>query len=247
MSNKAIMRCVKLKSFGNVAASLQHCYRERETHNADQERLHENEHLISQSTDQALGKLRDKLPEKRRKDAVIAIEYVMTASPEWWSKASEQEQRAFITKSQDWLAQKYGNDNIIALSVHRDETTPHLSAMVTPITADGRLCAKDFIGGRQKLRDDQTSYASAVSDLGLERGQQGSKARHKSIKQYYDDVNSPPTETTKEARRVSAEKALNKAMNYLEPEQKSAVEKLYKNTFMRSIKKGQESSKDIER
>ena len=34
----AIMRAKKLNSMGTVAAALQHCYRDRETPNADQER-----------------------------------------------------------------------------------------------------------------------------------------------------------------------------------------------------------------
>lgn len=59
---------------------MQHCYRRRETHNADQERTPDNQHLVAKSTDEAMGKLRDLLPEKRRK-AVLAVEYVMSASP----------------------------------------------------------------------------------------------------------------------------------------------------------------------
>ena len=41
----AIMRAKKLANMGSVAASMQHCYRERETHNADQERTPDNQHL----------------------------------------------------------------------------------------------------------------------------------------------------------------------------------------------------------
>ena len=80
----AIMRAKKLNSMGTVAAALQHCYRDRETPNADQERTPDNDHLAARSTDEAMGKLRERLPEKRRKDAVLAVEYVMSASPEWW-------------------------------------------------------------------------------------------------------------------------------------------------------------------
>ncbi len=38
MAAYAIMRCKKLATMGSVAAALQHCYRERETPNADAER-----------------------------------------------------------------------------------------------------------------------------------------------------------------------------------------------------------------
>lgn len=100
----AIMRAKKLNSMGTVAAALQHCYRDRETPNADQERTPDNDHLAARSTDEAMGKLKERLPEKRRKDAVLAVEYVMSASPEWWQTASADQQREFFKRSTEWLA-----------------------------------------------------------------------------------------------------------------------------------------------
>lgn len=184
----AIMRAKKLANMGSVAASMQHCYRERETHNADQERTPDNQHLGAKSTDEAMGKLRALLPEKRRKDAVLAVEYVMTASPEWFDKATPEQEQAFFQRSLQWLADKYGADRIVTASIHRDEATPHLSAFVVPLTQDKRLSAKEFIGSRDKMRADQTSYAGRVADLGLERGIEGSKATHQTIQQHYAAV-----------------------------------------------------------
>lgn len=188
MAAYAIMRAKKLNSMGTVAAALQHCYRERETPNADQERTPDNEHLAARSTDEAMGRLRELLPEKRRKDAVLAVEYVMTASPEWWKTASSDQQQAFFTRSVEWLADKYGADRIITATVHRDETSPHLSAFVVPLTQDGRLSAKEFIGNRTKMSQDQTSYAERVADLGLERGIEGSRAKHQRVKAHYGAI-----------------------------------------------------------
>lgn len=181
----AIMRCKKLASAGSVASSLKHCYRDRETPNADMARTPQNEHHGARSTDEAMGKLRELLPSKRRKDAVLAVEYLMTASPEWWKDASPQQQAEFFQQSRDWLAKKYGADRIIVATVHRDETSPHLSAFVVPLTQDGRLSAKAFIGDRAQMTSDQTTYAKAVQHLGLERGIRGSKARHQTIRAYY--------------------------------------------------------------
>lgn len=182
------MRCKKLAALGSVTASMQHCYRERETHNADEERTPDNQHLGAKSTDEAMGKLRALLPEKRRKDAVLAVEYVMTASPEWFDKATPEQEKAFFQRSLQWLADKYGADRIVTASIHRDEATPHLSAFVVPLTQDKRLSAKEFIGSREKMRADQTSYAGCVADLGLERGIEGSKATHQTIQQHYAAV-----------------------------------------------------------
>ncbi|WP_444979169.1 hypothetical protein, partial [Aeromonas hydrophila] len=36
-----------------------------------------------------------------------------------------------------------------------------MSAFVVPITKDGRLSAKEFIGNRTKMSNDQSSYADA--------------------------------------------------------------------------------------
>ena len=84
-----------------------------------------------------------------------------------------------------------GADRIFVAAIHRDETSPHLSAFVVPLTADGRLSAKELIGGRAQLSADQTSYAECVHHLGLERGIEGSKARHTTISQYYARVGMP--------------------------------------------------------
>src|SRR5699024_1890131 len=125
---------------------------------------------------------------KRRKDAVLAVEYVMTASPEWWETAPEVAKTAFVKQSMDWLEAKYGAENVVAAVVHNDEKSPHVSAFVTPITKDGRLSAKEFIGNRTKMKKDQTSFAQAVQELGLERGVEGSKANHQSIQRYYAEI-----------------------------------------------------------
>ncbi|ELE09437.1 MobV family relaxase [Escherichia coli] len=189
MANYAIMRCKKLTGMGSVASALQHCYRERETPNADAERTPENYCSVSQSADEAMGKLRELLPEKRRKDAVLAVEYVMTASPEWWNEATPRQQAEFFARSEQWLENKYGKDRVVAAVVHRDEATPHLSAFVVPLTQDGRLSAKEFIGGRSKMRDDQSTYAESVKKLGLERGIEGSRATHQTVQHYYESIN----------------------------------------------------------
>ena len=188
-----IMRCKKLATLGTVASALQHCYRDRDTPNADASRTPNNVHCDARSTDEAMGKLRDLLPDKRRKDAVLAVEYVMTASPEWWATASQAQQQAFFSQARTWLANKYGEDRIVTATVHLDEATPHLSAFVVPLTQDGRLAAKDFIGGRDKMRADQTSFAEVMRPLGLERGIEGSRATHQRVQSHYAALQKAPT------------------------------------------------------
>lgn len=184
---KAILRCTKIKTLGSAAASLGHTYRTLNTPNADPEHHDKNIHLVGGSVDQVMGDLRSKLPQKRRKDAVLAIEYVMTARHEWWNTITPEQHQDFFKQSMNWLADKYGKDNIIEATIHYDELTPHLTALVVPLK-DDKLNAFHYIGSRQKLRDDQTSYAKCVQHLGLERGIEGSKAQHKTVKQFYKEL-----------------------------------------------------------
>jgi Plasmid recombination enzyme len=245
----AIMRCKKLSSMGNVAGSLSHCFRERDTPNADPELTPENE--ILQGTGQyqeSLNEIKKMLPEKRRKDAVLAVEYVMTASPEWFENASPKDQEEFFSKSMEFLKNKYGEQNILTAVIHRDETTPHLSAYVVPITKDGRLSAKEFIGGKAKMTADQTEFAKGVKHLGLERGIEGTKTPHQSIKQFYARIDRPlsiPSITADEVKpqRVEPKTIIEKIKGVFESESVIAerINKKFKESFAETHEKASKS------
>jgi hypothetical protein len=185
--NYAILRTAKLKTMGNIGGSLAHNYRTIETLNADPNRTPKNDHSVA--TPEAVKQaIKDRLPDKRRSDAVLCIEYLISASPEWdgWGKSQETE---FFKRASLWLVDKHGEENIAGMSIHRDISTPHLVAYVVPIDQKGKLNCKDFLGGRVKLNQMQTDFANQVKDLGLTRGKEGSKAKHTSIKAYYHDIN----------------------------------------------------------
>ena len=183
----AILRTAKIKTIGNIASSLSHNYRTRETPNADQNRSSLNEHSV-ESAQTVKDAIQERLPEKRRSDAVLCIEHLITASPEWTGWGTSQE-RDFFDTSKKWLEEKYGAQNVVATTIHRDETTPHLVAYVVPLDADtGRLNAKKWLGGRHKLSRMQTDFANEVKNLGLERGIEGSKAEHTTIRDYYKKI-----------------------------------------------------------
>lgn len=185
----AIMRCKKLKSWGSLKASFDHAFREKETPNADPARTPDNTHFYARTADQAFATMRASMPSKVRKNAVLGVEYMMTASPEWWQTATAEQKRSFFAQSVDWLKHKYGEEHIITATIHADETTPHLTAVVIPIDERGRLNARSFIGGtKDALSRDQDSFADAVRHLGLERGVKGSKAKHTAIRQWYGEL-----------------------------------------------------------
>jgi len=91
-----------------------------------------------------------------------------------------------------WLRETYGERNVVAAVLHRDELTPHIQALVVPIDDHGRLNARGFIGGdRGRLSALQDSYHEAVGRLGLERGVRGSVAEHQTVKEYYAKISEP--------------------------------------------------------
>lgn len=186
----AILRAEKLKTIGNIGGSLAHNYRSIETPNADPFKTPDNFHSLpnAQAVKNAIV---ERLPEKRRSDAVLCIEYMITASPEWdgWN---DERQKEYFKQAQEWLEQQHGKQNVVSISIHRDETTPHLIAYVVPLDQEtGRLNAKKFLGGRAKLSALQSDFSKKVKNLGLERGVEGSKAQHTRVKDYYAKVNEP--------------------------------------------------------
>lgn len=186
----AILRTAKLKTVGQLAGSLSHTHRTRHTPNADPSRLSDNEHFGPREPGAIRAALLARLPAKRRKDAVICLEYFIGASPEYFRGG--QDGAAYFAKALRWLKAKHGAENVIAASVHRDETSPHLVAYVVPITTDGRLCAKDFVGGKAKLSQLQSDFAHQVgAEFGLQRGIEGSRATHTTIREYYRALSHP--------------------------------------------------------
>ena len=190
-----ILRTKKLKSICAVARSARHTFRQDETPNADPKRTPQNRLIGAKTSSSLLGSLRELLPAKRRKDAVLTIEYLITASPEFFKSddGNTITRSSYFNNALEFLRLKHGKNNIISAALHLDETTPHLVVYAVPINAAGRLCAKDFLGGRAKLSQLQTEFFERVgANFGLKRGIQGSRARHQDIKKFYSNIQVQP-------------------------------------------------------
>lgn len=185
-----ILRVKKLKTWGGIAASCAHTFREAPTPNADPTRTPKNQMLGAKSSGAVMAALRSLLPAKRRKDAVLALEYLVTASPEFFDGG--QRRTAYFSQALKWLKALHGPANAVSACLHLDESTPHLVVYVVPLTADGRLSAKDFVGGPQRLSKMQTDFHQHVGEqFGLSRGVIGSKARHQQVRRFYAGLNAP--------------------------------------------------------
>jgi hypothetical protein len=189
---KAICRVSKVKGAGSISGKSAHNYRLAEVPNADPNRQHLNEEYVNihKHLGPAIdGRIQDAGITKTRQDAVKGMEFILTASPERFKRdeagqaVGDYRQHPWVKANLDFMQQKYG-DNLVAFTLHQDEKTPHIHAVVVPITDDGRLCAKEMFNPKS-LRDLQTEYAQAMKPFGLERGIEGSRARHVEMKQIY--------------------------------------------------------------
>ena len=189
--NYAILRTQKLKSQVAVMRSLKHSFRTQDTPNADPELLSHNIHIGAETVGEGMAAFRERLPEKIRKNGVLCVEYLVTASPEIMKSMDRISQDAYFDDALQWLKDKHGADNVVYAGIHRDETTPHLYAYVVPLDPDtGRLNCRRFLGGAKALSDMQTDFAEKVGKKhGLERGIKGSKARHQTISKFYNGLN----------------------------------------------------------
>ncbi|WP_052042297.1 MobV family relaxase [Paracoccus sphaerophysae] len=189
----AILRCAKIKNLGNMGASLQHTFRERETPNADPARIRDNTVLVgAEDSRGVLDAWHARAPEKIRSNAVHGLEYFIGGSPRALNAMSREDQDAYFRRALDWLEERHGKENVLSAVIHRDEATPHMTVMTIPLDDRGRLNARALVGDRGKLSAMQTDFAEQVGrPHGLERGVQGSKATHERVKSAYAHLNDP--------------------------------------------------------
>lgn len=77
------------------------------------------------------------------------------------------------------LEDTFGAENIIGSAIHLDESKPHLHVDIVPLTAEGKLSAKQVVGGRGKMHQRQKQWLETMQekrpDLNFERKKDGVK------------------------------------------------------------------------
>ena len=128
----------KLKSSVAVRRSLKHAFREQDTPNADQARTPDNTHLGAENAAEAVQRFNHALPDKVRKNAVLAVEFLVTASPESMASKDRAAQDAYFKDALQWLLDRHGAKNVVYAGINREETTHHMSEYVVPTDEGGR-------------------------------------------------------------------------------------------------------------
>jgi hypothetical protein len=206
------------KTSGTDAGMSAHIERTNSQKNADPLRTHLNKELVqfpegvSNRTHAIQHRLESAgLTRKIGKNQVRAIRILLTGSPDDMKKIESSERLDdWCRDNLEWLKKTYGKENVVSAVLHLDETTPHIHATIVPITTgerrkakqeqstikkkyhkksieNVRLCADDVMS-RVKLKEYQNSYSQAMTKYGLQRGIDGSEAKHVSTSQYYREL-----------------------------------------------------------
>ena len=205
------------KAHGSDSGTTAHIERFIIPKNADPTRTHLNRRLIeypdgvkdrSAAIQQRLEEVG--LTRKIGSNQVRAIRINVSGTHEDMKRIEEEGRLdEWCADNLKYFADTFGKENIVAAHLHRDEETPHIHVTLVPIvkgerkrrkreeqtkkryrkkpTDTVRLCADDIMT-RLKLKSYQDTYAEAMAKYGLQRGIDGSKARHKSTQQYYRDI-----------------------------------------------------------
>ena len=150
----------------------------------DPERTHDNYHLVKgDNWNKTITAHIHQAEVKERKDSVVMLDGVYTASSDWFSQHTMEEAEEFFRACLDFHVQAFcGGDRSLVINavVHKDETTPHLHVTSTPICysqdKDGgrkaHLSAKKIVGDKIALRQKQDQFYEQVSKpRGLQRGE----------------------------------------------------------------------------
>ena len=120
----AILRIAKEHNRAGVAARAAHNLRQHSAApRADAERSAKNKTIGAQTVPDVLAALDARLAAlpAAAENAVLVVELMLAASPEWFTAGGKPGR--FANESLEWAYAKFGKENILTASLHRDEKT----------------------------------------------------------------------------------------------------------------------------
>ena len=223
------------KAHGSDSGTTAHIERSIIPKNADPTRTHLNRRLIEypdrvKDRSAAIQRRLEEagLTRKVGSNQVRAIRINVSATHEDMERIQREGRlNEWCADNLRYFADTFGKENIVAAHLHMDEKRPHMHVTLVPIVkgerkrrkreeqakkryrkkpADSvRLCADDIMS-RLKLKSYQDSYAAAMAKYGLQRGIDGSEARHVSTQQYYRDIKRQTKELKAEVVELQEQK-----------------------------------------
>lgn len=184
VGQKNMYGIVRIQKYKNdtIRGIENHLERRNTTTNPDiQTHKSKNNYDLTGQQDRTLkGLIRERLEllgiKKQRKNAVTMVEFLFTASHEFFENMTPNEVRSYFQKCYEFACNKYGKENIIAADVHLDEKTPHMHLELIPICKN-KLDARSLFNHKLDELQEQC-HQEVFSKYGLERGDSHRKAKH---------------------------------------------------------------------
>ena len=203
------MRTQKLKDRKKVSAAASHNFRIRHQGNVDASRTPDNEILLNslgadlsraEGLQEALSDYYRAIGAKENKNSVLAQEFVISASPEFFRAMKPSDVKKWAQEQVEFMKNEFG-DNLKVAVLHLDEKTPHLHLMLSTEKKTVKAYknqhgaySKETVSlnanrwGPEFLKGLHDRHAKHNAHYGLKRGKKGSEAIHKPVKDYYRDL-----------------------------------------------------------
>lgn len=221
----AILRCERIHTWSDLIEASRHNVRDQRVSSTIEGRPLPTE-LVPRgpiSVAEHAKRTLNSLGIKHDPAKVTAVEYVISASPEWFEGVDPRIQQDWIDCNLAYLRKKHG-PGFISATLHLDESTPHIHAICLPVYKDivrkrgakpttpeaiakrtkeeleapkvWRQSYDRVMGsGRWAFRDLQSEYHRAVQHFGLARGEDtvGQGKRHVPLKAYREQLDARQT------------------------------------------------------
>ena len=194
----AILRIAPRKTTASAAKMLRHALREDQVPNALEDAPKPangaSQGFGHATSKEALAALQTKIQAAKKiragwqKSSTAALDILVTASRADMLSWTKQRQDSFFTRALDFIAARFGGkQNVLAATIHRDESTPHMQVILAPVDpATGRFSASKMVGGRAQLSQLQTDFHEVCgAPFDLERGQKRTNAQHVPVRAFY--------------------------------------------------------------
>lgn len=207
----AILRTDRLNTLQEACA---HNLRTKYSKNVDKTKTHLNEIIVDNlqlseraalgadagTYDERILKYYQGKNAKVKKNSVLAMEFVLTASPEFFQNATKQEFNSWKKTQLNFMKKEFGDQVQFAI-LHLDEKSPHYHFLVS-VEETKIHKYKNRYGVSEKLVTSlnadrynpeflvklQDRYAEANKKFDLIRGLRNSKATHKELKDFYAEA-----------------------------------------------------------
>ncbi len=101
-----------------------------------------------------------------RADAVLCRNLILQLDPDYYKTATKKEQENSYFAMLGWATKTFGKQNMVGVSIHRDETHFHIHVMFTPVTSNGRLSQKDWFPNPASLREMHADFRTDMTNKG---------------------------------------------------------------------------------